>query len=125
MADNALSFDGPCAVTVFHASADSQAFDAWLDRLIASARTAPGYVYATGSRRPLACTVAQPGAECGVDAVLAHAGGLPQVPALAGPGGGASLRVSVVGGVAVLACYALTSTLFATVQWLQYWDVAN
>ena len=35
---------------------------------------------------------------------------------------GAGARTSALGAAAVIAGYAVTLTVFATVQWLQYWD---
>ncbi len=38
---------------------------------------------------------------------------------------GAGWRISLRGAAVVLGCYALTLALFATVQWLQFWDFAS
>ncbi|HNM95270.1 MAG TPA: antibiotic biosynthesis monooxygenase, partial [Mycobacterium sp.] len=38
------------------------------------------------------------------------------------PVDGAGARTSALGAAAVIAGYAVTLTVFATVQWLQYWD---
>ena len=38
------------------------------------------------------------------------------------PVDGAGARTSALGAAAVMAGYAVTLTVFATVQWLQYWD---
>jgi hypothetical protein len=37
---------------------------------------------------------------------------------------GAGVRISVLGSVAVAALYAATSSVFASVRWLQFWDYA-
>lgn len=34
-------------------------------------------------------------------------------------------QISFVGAAVVVACYALTLTVFATVRWPQMWDFAN
>jgi antibiotic biosynthesis monooxygenase (ABM) superfamily enzyme len=38
------------------------------------------------------------------------------------PVDGAGLRISVIGGVTVVALYAVTLAVFASVKWLQFWD---
>ena len=38
---------------------------------------------------------------------------------------GANRSISIAGAAVVVACYAVTLTVFATVKWLQFWDFAD
>ena len=69
----------------------------------------------------MAVGVAQPGAQLGIDAVVVDAHGVVMVRRWLDPVDGAGLRISLRGAAVAVIVYAASLTVFATVEWLQYW----
>ena len=70
----------------------------------------------------MAVDVVEPDSQRRRHDVVPDADGHEMVPSLAGPVDGAVPRTNWRGVAAVIAVYAVTLTLFASVKWLQFWD---